>query len=91
MISGSTVSSNSTVAWAAKGLAFLASEATARSKVTDFIGGTFIVAATTCCNTSNQRIALQTRRANTDGSVKVYLAFSLVATLSGQARIHAFL
>ena len=91
MISGSTVSSNSTVAWAAKGLAFLASEATARSKVTDFIGGTFIIATATSWNASNQWIALQTRRTDTDWSVKVYLAFSPAATLSGQARIHAFL
>ena len=91
MISGCAVSASVTDARIAKGLTFLASEATARSKVTDFIGGTLVVAATTCCNTSNQRIALQTRRANTDGSVKVYLAFSLVATLSGQARIHTFL
>ena len=91
MIFGSTISSIGTIAWITKGLAFLASKATAWSKVTNFICSTFIVATTSSCNTSNQRVALQTRRTNTNCRVEVYLALGFAATLSGKARIHTFL
>ena len=83
MIFGSTISSIGTIAWITKGLAFLASKATAWSKVTNLICGTFIVATTPSLNTSNQRVALQTRRAYTNWSVEVHLTLGLAATLSG--------
>ena len=91
MIFGSAICSISTIAGIAKGLAFLASKATAWSKVTNFICSTFIVATTPSCNTSNQRVALQSRRTNTNCSVEVYLTLGFAATLSGKARIHTFL
>ena len=91
MVFGSTISPSGTVAWITKGLTFFSSEATAWSKVTNLICGTFIVATTPGLNTSNQRVALQTRGAYTNWSVEVHLALGLDATLSGQARIHTFL
>ena len=91
MIFGGAICSISTIAWIAKGLAFLASEATAWSKVTNLICGTFIVTTTPSLDTSNQRVALQTRGAYTNWCVEVYLTLGLAATLSGQARIHTFL
>ena len=91
MVPSSTISPSGTIAWITEGLAFLSSEATARSKITYFISGTFIVAATASFNTSYQWVALQTRRTNTDGSVKVNFTLCPAATLSSQARIYTLL
>jgi hypothetical protein len=91
MISGCAVSIPVTVARIAEGLTFLASEATARNKVTGFICGTFIVTFTAYFNTGNKWVALQTRRTNTNGNVKVHLTLSPAATMSSQARVHTLL
>ena len=91
MVSGSTLSSPGTVARVAKGLAFLASVAIARNKVTDFICGTVRVAAASSLNAGNQRVALEPWGTNTDGCVEIYLTLGPAATNSGQTWVYTFL
>ena len=91
VVFGSTVSTKSTVARIAKGLAFSPCETTARNKVTFFSGGTISVAAASCLNASQKRIALETRGTDTNGSVEIYFAVGPSATCCGQARINTFL
>ena len=53
VISGTTFSTLSTVAWSAKRLTFFSGETTARNKVTFFSGGTIRIATTACLNACN--------------------------------------
>ena len=91
VISGTTFSSRSTIAWSAKRLAFLSGEATAWDKVTFFCGGTVRITAAPCFNTCNKRVALQPRWTNTNGSVKVYLTLGSSATNGSQTGVHTLL
>ena len=91
VVFGSTVSTKSTVARIAKGLAFSPCKTTARNKVTFFSGGTISVAAASCLNASQKRIALETRGTDANGSVEIYFTVGPSATCCGQARINTFL
>ena len=53
VISGTTFSTLSTVAWSAKRLTFFSGETTARNKVTFFSGSTIRIATTACLNACN--------------------------------------
>ena len=70
MVPCCTICTKVAIAWVTERLTFLASEATSRSKVTDLISSTFIVAATAYFNASNQGLALKSRGTKTDGNVK---------------------
>lgn len=91
MVSSSTFSSPSAVAWIAKRLTLFASIAAARNKVTDFIGGTIRVATTASLNAGNKRVALKARRTHTNRGVEINLTLGSAATDGGQARIHTLL
>ena len=91
MVSGCAISSKSTNTRIAKGATFFSSKVTSRNVITDFIGGTFIVALTAYFNTGNQGVTLQTRRTNTDGGVKVNFTLSPATTLGSQAWVYTFL
>ena len=91
VISGTTFSTLSTVAWSAKRLTFFSGETTARNKVTFFSGSTIRIATTACLNACNKRIALKAWRTNTDGSVKVHFTLSSGTTDGGQARVNTLL
>ena len=91
MIFGSAVCTKSTVARVAKRLTFFPGKATARNIPTFFISGTIIVLAATSLNASHKRIALKSRRTNTNWSVVVNFTKSSRSTLSCQAWINTLL
>ena len=91
MIPGCAVSSESTNARIAKGSTFFSSKVTSGNVITDFIGGTFVVALTSYFNTGNQGVTLQTGRTNADGGVKVNFTLSPATTLGSQAWVYTFL
>ena len=91
MVSGCTVCTNGTISRITKGLAFSPCKTTARNKVTFLSGGTISVAAASCLNASQKRIALETRGTDANGSVEIYFTVGPSATCCGQARINTFL
>ena len=91
MIFGSTVCTKGTVAWIAKGLTFLPGVATARNKTAFLISGTIIVLAATSLNASHKRIALKSRRTNTNWNVVVHFTKCSWSTLSCQTWINTLL
>ena len=91
VISGTTFSSRSTIAWSAKRLTFLSGKATARDKVTFLCGGTVRIAAASCLNTCNKGIALQPRWTNTNSSVEVYFTLGSSTANGSQTGVHTLL